>query len=68
MKNSFKEDIYFSVGGHPAFRVPIAADTVYSDYYLVFNNDEDILRWPISKEGLIEKTTLKLLKNGNKLP
>ncbi len=55
VKNISGNEMYFSVGAHPAFKVPIVQGTIYSDYYLEFNEDETLARWPISPEGLIEK-------------
>ena len=60
--------MYFSVGGHPAFKVPLTTDTVYNDYYLEFNNPEHAGRWPISKDGLIEATPTEVFNQSNKLP
>jgi galactose mutarotase-like enzyme len=45
--------LYFSIGGHPAFKVPLTESTVYTDYYLEFDQEETTPRWPISKDGLI---------------
>jgi galactose mutarotase-like enzyme len=61
------EPLYFSVGGHPAFRLPLAPGTEYTDYYLEFDKTENTPRWPISKDGLIEMQSLPLLDNINKL-
>nr|MCU0354504.1 aldose 1-epimerase family protein [Cytophagales bacterium] len=36
------EVLYFSVGGHPAFNVPLAAGTHYEDYRLVFDQPEKL--------------------------
>jgi len=66
--NTGKSILYFSVGGHPAFRIPLTADTVYSDYYLEFNQRERAGRWPISKDGLIESRPVELLNDTNQLP
>ena len=66
--NESKASMYFSVGGHPAFRLPLAGSTVYEDYFLEFNAVENAGRWPISKEGLIENKELPLLMNSNRLP
>ncbi len=65
--NRTKGDIYFSVGGHPAFRVPLVHGTTYSDYYLRFEQDEALLRWPISGEGLIETRPVELGQEGGRL-
>jgi len=68
VKNNSGEEMYFSIGGHPAFRVPLAERTTYTDYYLEFEEKETASRWPISKEGLIETTPLPILDNTNVMP
>lgn len=62
------EALLFSVGGHPAFRLPLEADVAYEDYALHFNKVENAGRWPISKDGLIQKDAEPLLQNSNVLP
>ncbi len=68
VKNTGSGDMYFSVGGHPAFKVPVAEGTGYDDYYLEFNKTENAGRWPISAAGLIETGAEPLLLNTSKLP
>jgi len=53
VENAGNENMFFSVGGHPAFKIPLVEDTHYEDYELVFAEKETIGRWPISPEGLI---------------
>ena len=65
VKNRGKKMMYFSVGGHPAFRLPLSDQLVYDDYYLSFNKNEFTGRWPISVEGLIETASVPLLDNSN---
>ncbi|HVU96499.1 MAG TPA: aldose 1-epimerase family protein [Puia sp.] len=60
--------LYFSVGGHPAFKVPLAPGTEYTDYYLEFDQTENTPRWPISKDGLIDMPAQPLLNNTRTLP
>lgn len=60
--------MYFSLGAHPAFKVPLAPDTAYEDHYLEFSEPETTGRWPIDREGLIEATPEPLLENSNRLP
>jgi len=67
VKNRGKEMMYFSVGGHPAFRLPLTNQLVYDDYYLSFNKIELAGRWPISEKGLIESASLPLLNNSKHL-
>jgi len=68
VRNTGEGDMYFSVGGHPAFAVPLEKGLSYSDYYLEFNEPENAGRWPISPEGLIENKTIPLLDGTNRLP
>lgn len=66
--NTGDTTMYFSVGGHPAFKVPLAGGTEYGDHYLEFNEAEKAGRWLISKEGLIETRSAPLLNNTRTLP
>lgn len=66
--NTGKDELYFSVGGHPAFKVPLTAGTGYEDYYLQFEQVEDAPRWLISSDGLIETTSQPLLQHTDRLP
>jgi galactose mutarotase-like enzyme len=68
VRNPSSEPIYFSIGGHPAFRVPLIPETEYTDYYLEFDGVETLPRWPISKDGLIERKPLPLLQDTAVLP
>ncbi len=68
VQNTGKPFMYFSVGGHPAFKVPLAAGTNYEDYYLEFAETENAGRWPIAKDGLIESSPIPLLENTKTLP
>jgi galactose mutarotase-like enzyme len=68
VRNPVDSPLYFSVGGHPAFRVPLIPGTDYSDYYLEFDGIEETPRWPISKEGLIELKPQPLLQDTAVLP
>lgn len=66
--NKGPEEMHFSVGAHPAFKVPLVEGTTYEDYRLVFEKKETAGRWPISKDGLIERSPLPLLDNTDTLP
>ena len=65
--NTGSGPLLFSVGGHPAFRLPLTSDTVYSDYYLRFEEIENLPRWPITKDGLLQPQPVPFIKNTNKL-
>jgi galactose mutarotase-like enzyme len=66
--NPAKHPIYFSVGAHPAFKVPISPGTNYEDYYLQFEHSETANRWPITKDGLIDSSPIPLLTATDRLP
>ena len=66
--NKGSSEMYFSVGGHPAFKVPVKEELEYEDYYLLFDKVEDAGRWPISKEGLIEpQPVVSVLNNTDRV-
>lgn len=66
--NSGEQEMLFSLGAHPAFKVPIVDESKYEDYFLAFNETETASRWPIDKAGLIMNQPAALLVNTNKLP
>lgn len=65
--NHDSKDLYFSVGGHPAFRVPMTDETQYTDYYLEFNETEDFNRWPLAEGGLIDVKPEPVVENNNRI-
>jgi galactose mutarotase-like enzyme len=67
VSNTGKSLLLFSVGGHPAFRLPLTTDSGFSDYYLKFEETETLPRWPISKDGLILPQSLPLLEDTDRL-
>lgn len=58
---SEKEEMYFSVGGHPAFAFPWNNDEKYEDYFIEFEQEETSDRWLVTKEGLIASQSEKFL-------
>ena len=51
VKNINDNEMYFSVGGHPAFNVPLVSGLQYTDYKLKFDNDTTLNRY-ILHDGL----------------
>ncbi|MDF7817687.1 aldose 1-epimerase family protein [Runella sp. MFBS21] len=54
VENAGQDTMWFSVGGHPAFKVPLTEGASYEDYSLCFDEREDLARWPLTSEGLIQ--------------
>lgn len=59
--------LLFSIGAHPAFKVPIQEDVQYTDYFLKFNNDQVLTYHKISEDLIANETVEIELKDG-KLP
>jgi galactose mutarotase-like enzyme len=65
--NTGEKDMYFSVGGHPAFKIPFETGTQYEDYYLEFEEIESSPRWDLTKDGLIKNQSSPFFENENRI-
>ena len=65
VENTSAESMYFSIGTHPAFNVPLIEGTAYSDYFLEFEKEENSVRHTLN--GNILNGTVPYLQNQNKL-
>lgn len=68
VENAGEEAMWFSVGAHPAFKLPLFPGTSYDEYLLEFSQNEHLERWPISKDGLIEATEENLFGDSKLIP
>ncbi|WP_142685035.1 aldose 1-epimerase family protein [Chitinophaga polysaccharea] len=66
--NRDDKTLFFSVGAHPAFKLPLVPDTTYEDYYLYFNKEEDAGIWPLSAGGQVETAPVPYLQHTHELP
>lgn len=66
VENTGEETMYFTIGGHPAFRVPVLPDTTQPDYYLLFRKDalSYYLLDPASGTARTEQAYALPLENG----
>lgn len=59
--NPAEKDLLFSIGGHPAFAVPLNNEGTYTNYYLQFNKDLELTYHHIVNNLISdEKSVLKL--------
>lgn len=65
--NIGERPMFFSIGGHPAFKVPVFEGDSYDDYILEFNQVENAGRWLLDN-GLLETRTVPLLEDTDRLP
>jgi len=62
-----KKIIYFSVGGHPAFKVPFNSGENYEDYYLEFETEQKLTTHQLSPDGFFNGETMPVPSPGNKV-
>jgi galactose mutarotase-like enzyme len=67
VENTGLGDMFFSLGAHPAFKVPLTEGTDYEDYYLQFSKKETVPRWPISAKGLIEEKPIPFIDHSERI-
>jgi len=68
IKNLDEQTMYYSVGGHPAFKCPVYQDETYDDYSLEFECEENSARHLINMEsGLISSKTEPVFNNSKSI-
>ncbi len=58
--NLDEKDIYFSVGAHPAFNVPINGNGDLNDYCLEFDCEEELISHQLSSSGFFNHQTINI--------
>lgn len=53
VENTGSERMYFAVGGHPGFNVPLEEGLAFSDYYLAFDEPADPYRILLADSGAV---------------
>lgn len=66
--NTDDKSIYFSIGGHPGFNVPLYPNETYTDYYLEFEHSETAARYLIDEAGLQTGETERIITDSQVLP
>lgn len=66
--NDDVEDMYFSIGGHPAFMCPLDGKGKQTDYYLLFDTPKNIEYGKLSENGLLKEKYLELPTSGGVMP
>lgn len=63
VKNKSENEMYFSVGAHPAFYMP----NDYNDYYIKLSNKEDIISYKLNGVLIDNNDKLLIEKNSDKI-
>jgi galactose mutarotase-like enzyme len=48
VENLSEETMYFSIGAHPAFNIPLTKQTAYEDYFFEFEKEENSSRYVVN--------------------
>lgn len=65
--NRGEDPLYFSIGAHPAFRLPFVGDGEFEDGFLDFEFSEPLTRWLLNEQGLLSGDTRPLPHAGKSL-
>lgn len=65
--NEDDRQMYFSIGGHPAFMCPLDGEGKQTDYFIAFDTDKDLTYSKLSENGLVYKRDNVLATNGGKM-
>lgn len=66
INNLDDKTMYFSLGGHPAFKCPVYKDEYYTDYNLIFEHEENSKTHLVSLlDGLILTESMPFFNNTN---
>ena len=66
--NKSDEDMYFSIGGHPAFNCPLLQGETFEDYEINFNEKETAGTHIITEDGLASCETLPFFNDTSQIP
>ncbi len=67
VENKGSSTMWFSLGAHPAFNVPLTNGTAFNDYYLQFNETENAGIFPLNNDGLLKEHPVPFFRNATKL-
>lgn len=61
VENPADDELWFAIGGHPAFAAPLNHEGLYTDYFLAFDADDELSYFRIEDNLISDKiSTIKL--------
>lgn len=67
VENLDNQTMYFCLGGHPAFKCPMHEGEKYEDYFLEFDEEENVSTTRLSSDGLISDLIEPMIENSKVL-
>jgi len=68
VRNRSSGDMFFSLGGHPAFNCPLDLGEVFEDYEIVLNEYETVGNYIIDENELVSNETSPFFDDTNTIP
>ncbi|MNY02719.1 Aldose 1-epimerase [compost metagenome] len=68
VENTGNDNMYFSIGGHPAFKIPINDTLQFEDYELQFEQTEQADIYPLNLDGQLLQQGIPFLQNTATVP
>ncbi|WP_242670085.1 aldose 1-epimerase family protein [Gramella sp. KN1008] len=65
--NLDSREMYFSLGGHPAFNICLFEGEKISDYSIEFDREMELKKYILNDEGLVSEQTEPVLENEKKI-
>lgn len=62
--NPAEEEMYFSIGGHPAFNTPLEGKGKQTDCYIKVDRTDSFVKTAVRREGITDEKVLTTLENG----
>jgi len=67
VENTDDKRMYFGLGGHPGFHVPLDKTQSFEDYYLEFDSAEDVKAVVLTKECFVTRQRIPFLPQDGKI-
>lgn len=67
VSNLDEKPLYFSLGGHPAFNTPTGEGEEYEDYFLQFDQKQDLNSYVLNEDGLLTIKTRVIAEDNDKI-
>lgn len=68
VQNTGDNTMYFSIGAHPAFKIPLVNGTTFEDYSLHFSEPETAQLWLLSPAGIVNNDPTPYFDHTTTLP